>query len=37
MNAKLLDNKGALDARKPERLFLNPAKVLGKPMHVEED
>ena len=37
INAKLLNNKGPLDARKPERLFLKPAKVLGTPQHEPED
>ena len=37
INAKLLDNKGPLDARKPERLFLKPAKVLGIAQHEPED
>jgi len=36
INAKLLNNKGPLDARKPEHLFLKPAKVLGIAQHDEE-
>jgi len=37
VNAKLLDNKGSLAARKPERLFLKPATVLRRAVHDEEE
>ena len=36
VNAKLLTNHGAMDARKPEQLFLTRSTNLGRAEHNEE-